>query len=98
MPGEGPRVARSPLSPRARVRLTALADGGIAVDILCASCQRYHLALAEVADSGSCHSSDFRPAGAAAFVGTHHADEFYRPVATTDARAAADGPDPVDLL
>lgn len=109
------RVPLSPLSPRPRVRLTALADGELAFDVLCAVCQRYHLALAVVADAGPCHRADFRPAGAAAFVATHAhnlADDYPDHgsvaalsararaglLATTDARTAAGGPDPVDLL
>src|ERR1039458_8589971 len=57
--------------PHPRVRLTHLSDGELAFDVLCASCNRYHLAVASVSAAGTCHGGDFRPAGAAAFTGTH---------------------------
>jgi hypothetical protein len=72
MSGETPRVARSPLSPHPRVLLSALGDGEFSVDLHCAGCQKYHFAGTVVVETaGSCHRADFRPSGAAAFVGTH---------------------------
>src|ERR1039458_4047823 len=64
------RVAGSDF-PHPRVRLTHLSDGELAFDVLCASCNRYHLAVASVSAAGTCHGGDFRPAGAAAFTPTH---------------------------